>query len=428
MLLNLPNEVLSYVVAELTPDDLINTALSCKTIFNFCKYNGNLKRHMDHQKAYTVLNIGSHGLDPLDLVEKLNEDWRVAYYVKGVHFKCPKTGPLFTRKPHGGLRYLMNTTEFASKAMLVILEPLLLLLPNLGRLRFIDFPCQPSGLNEVYVRADGRQVLTKLEVVEFVRSEAPTPHELEWGNDMSCFEDAFHPWGFLPSVHTLRAENIIWVEDFTERYCQITTLELINCSVDINGFERFLEHCKNLKRFTYHWNLGPYLHELFGKHGLFYVLNRYCRKSLEYLRITGGLPPWCLMLDQDDLTRHGRLKETHLSLDLFVDAGQSWEDWLSVERHESRDRKYMLLLLHEFLPPYIEVVTIDVRENGWKSELTELLGHVLRNQWTRRWLPLLKSVIVECDKLTADEVKKSIDFLQRQSDTIEIKFRLVDVK
>ena len=433
MLLTIPNEVLSYVVEGLPPDDLINTALSCKTIYNFCKYSGNLRRHMDYQKAYTVLNIGSHGLDPLDLLEKLNEDWRIAYYVKVVHFTRPKAGPLFPRKPHGGARYLMNTTKYAKKAMLALLEPLLLLLPNLGRLRFIDFARQPPGFKELLGRIDPRAVLTKLEVVEFVRSKALTRHEITWDGDLSCFEQAFNPWGFVPSVHTLRAENILWDEDLHERHFRITTLELINCAIESQALGSFLEYCTNLKRFIYDWNLGPDLNhdlnDLFGKIGLFYVLNRWCRDSLEYVRITGGVPPWCLTADKYDLTGLHRLKQTHLSLGLFVDAPQIFYDDCDVDGPEASYWEHKVLPLHEFLPPSTEEVTIDFRKTTTrKRELDELLGNTVRNRWSRARLPLLKSVIVESDKSTADEVKEVTDYWQRQSATIEIGLRVFDVQ
>ena len=96
--LDLPNEVLDLVVAELTPDELVNTALSCRAFYKFCKDSGDLERHLSRQKAYGVLNLGEYGMNPLELMAKLDEDWRVAYYVKAVHFKEPKTGPLFGRE------------------------------------------------------------------------------------------------------------------------------------------------------------------------------------------------------------------------------------------------------------------------------------------------------------------------------------------
>ena len=429
MLLNLPNEVLSYVVAGLTPDDMINTALSCKTMYDFCKYNGSLRRHMDHQKAYMVLNIGSHGLDPLDLLEKFNEDWRIAYYVKAVHFKCPKARPLFPRKPHGGARYLMNTTKYAKEAMLALLAPLLLLLPNLGRLRFIDFLRQPPGFKELLGHIDRRAALTKLQVVEFVRSDALTHLDIEWPNDISCFELAFNPWGFLPSVHTLRAENINWIEDSYDLHLRITSLELINCSIERRALEKCLKYCTNLKRFIYDWNLGQDLNqdlnELFKHHGLFYALHRCCRNSLEYVRITGGVYPWCLTGEKYDLTGLHRLKQTHLNLGLFVDAPQFFYDRCDLDGPDISYWNHRVMPLHEFLPPSTEEVTIDVSKTATrKRELNELLGHTVRNLWSQARLPLLKSVIVESDKSTADEVKKLTDYWQRQDVTIKMGLRI----
>ena len=427
MLLNLPNEVLSQIVAELTPDDLINTAQSCKTLYKVCKDGGDLERHMKHQKAYTVLNIGSRGMDPLDLIKELNEDWRIAYYVKAVHFKCPTTGPLFAKKPHGGVRYLMNTTAYASEAMLALLEPLLLLLPNLGRLRFIDFARQPPGLKELVRRVDPRTALTKLEVVEFVKSEAPTELEIAWREGASSFKNAFNPWGYHLSVHTLRAENVIWNEEISQRRLRITTLELINCSVEVESLEPFLACCTNLKRFTYDWKLGRCFNGLFEERGLFYILSTHCGKTLEYVRLTGGLPPFRLMLDHYNLRGLTNLKQTHLSLDLFVDADQDWEEFESFEGHESPDWRFVVSPLQGYLPTSTEKVTIDFRNTRWEPELNELLGYLVSTKYSLTRLPLLKSVVVESDKLTADEVKTLNDHWQDRSQTLDIVFRLVDV-
>ena len=427
MLLNLPREVLSQVVAVLTPDDLINTALSCKGFYGFCKVNGDLERHTKYQKAYTVLKLGLHGMDPIELLEKLNKDWRVAYYVKAVHFQCPKTGPLFPKKPHGDLRYLMNTTAYAEEAMCALLAPLLLLLPNLGRLRFIDFSRQPPGLKEVVRRVDPRTALTKLQVVEFVKSERPTEQEIEWREDTSSFKNAFNPWGFVYSVHTLRAENIIWNDHFAQRHFQITTLELKNCSIDVDGLERFLVCCTNLKRFTYDWNLGYNLNGLFDESGLFCILTCCCANTLEYVRLTGALPPVRLMFDRYKLTGLGRMKRTHLSLDLFVDPDESWEDWLSRDGNDHPDWRFIVLPLHEFLPPSTEDITIDFRKKNWLCELKDLLLYLVSSKISRSRLPLLKSVVVESDVLTADEIKKLMDYWQDQSTTTEIGFRVVNI-
>ena len=427
MLLNLPNEVLSQVVAGLTPDDLINTALSCKKLYNFCKDNGDLERHTNHQKTYTLFNLGLHGMDPIELLEKLNEDWRVAHYVKAVHFQSPKTGPLFPRKPHGDVRYLMNSTAYAEEAMLALLAPLLLLLPNLGRLRFIDFSSQPPGLKDIVRRVDLRTALTKLQVVEFVKSEKPTDPEIQWRGDTSSFKNAFNPWGFVYSVHTLRAENIIWNEHCAKRRFQITTLELINCSIDIDGLRKFLACCTNLKRFTYDWNLGQSFNGVFGEGGLFSALSCCCENTLEYVRVTGGLPPIRLMLDFYDLRGLERLKQAHLSLDLFVDAGESWEDWQSFEGHESPDWRFIVSPLHEFLPPSTEEITIDFTKTRWTYELNELLDCV-SSEYSRSHLPLLKSVVVESKEFTAEEIKGLTESWQDRGASINvmITFRLVN--
>ena len=388
-LLNVPNEVLSQIVAGLTPDDLINTALSCKTLHNFCKDNGDLKRHTNHHKAYTVLNLGLHGMDPLDLIEKLNKDWRVAYYVKAVHLKSPKTGPLFPRRPHGDVRYLMHTTAYAEEAMLALLAPLLLLLPNLGRLRFIDFTRRPPGLRDIVRRVDPRSVLLKLQVVEFVKSEKPTDDMIRWGGNSSSFRDAFDPWGFVPSVHTLRAENIMWSADLAKRGIQITTLELINCSVEKEGLESFLGRCINLKRFTYDWNLGQCFNGLFGEGGLFSILNCRCANTLEYVRLTGGLPPITLMIDNRNLSHLHRLKQAHLSLDLFFDAGEHWQDYESLDIHNIPGLRPNLLPLHGFLPRSTEEITIDFRKTEWKCELHQLLNHLVYSEQSRSNLPFV---------------------------------------
>ena len=427
MLVNLPNEVLSQIVAELTPDDLINTALSCKTLYSYCKNSGDLERHMNRQKVYTVLNIGSRGMDPLDLIKELNEDWRVAYYVKAVHLKCPLTGPLFAKKPHGGVRYLVSTTEYASQAMLSFLEPLLLLLPNLGRLRFIDFTRQPLELKDLVKRVDSRKALTKLQVVQFVKSEAPTELEIEWREGSSSFKDAFNPWGYLPSVHTLRAENIILNEDWAQRRVRITALELINCSIELDVLERFLARCTNLKRFTFDWNLGQCIDRLFDEEGMFYILSTCCGDTLEYVRLTGRLPSMRLMLDDYDLRGLPKLKQTHLSLDLFVDADQSWEEFEAQEGHDLPGWRLIVSPLQEFLPSSTEEITIDFRKIRWRRELNELLGYLVSNKYSLNRVPLLKSVVVETDQLTADEVKRLNDYWQERSETLEIAFRLVDV-
>ena len=427
MLLNLPNEVLCQIVAELTPDELVNTAQSCKMLYNFCKDNGDLDQHMNHQKAYTVLNLGSQGMDPIELFQKLDDDWRVAHYVKAVHFKAPETGPLFAKKSHGGVRHLMNTMDIASLAMLALLEPLLLLLPNLGRLRFIDFARQPPGLKDLMQRVDPRAVLTKLEVVEFVKSAKPTNLEIQWMNDASSFKDAFHPWASVPSVHTLRAENIIWNEEFATRRHGITTLELVNCPIETHSLARFLNCCENLKRFLFDWNLGKSINAIFGEHGLLFTLSRSCRTSLEYVRITGGLPPISLMIEEYDFRALEKLTQAHLSLDLFLDTNQSEEDRQIFEDHECCDWIFAVLPPDRILPPSIEEITIDFRETRWIHELNELLGHLAFNEYSQAGLPLLKSVVVESDKLTGDEVKELTGYWTGWNTTLKIEFRKVDV-
>ena len=427
MLLNLPNEVLSQIVAELTSDELMNTVLSCKTLYNFCKDNGDLERHLNHQKAYTVLNLGSQGMDPLDLYEKLDNDWRVAHYVKAVHFKAPVTGPLFARKSHGGVRHLMNMTDFTSQAMLALLEPLLLVLPNLGRLRFIDFARQPPGLKELVKNVGGRAVLTKLEVVEFVKSEEPTDLEIDWTNDASSFKDAFHPWASIPSVHTLRAENIIWDNEFAVRRYRITTLELVNCSIEIEGLARFLDCCENLKRFTYDWNLGESVNAIFREHGLFYTLRRCCGESLEYFRLTGGLPSLRPIMHGNDVRDLRRLKQAHLSLELFINWNHQWEDWGNFEGCESPEWRLAMLPLHEILPSSIEEITIDFRKKGRKRELKELLRCLVSNKYSRSRLPVLKSVVVQSEKLTRNEFKELTNYWKGWNTTLAIELRIVDV-
>ena len=431
-LLNVPNEVLSQIVAGLTPNDLINTALSCKTLYNFCKDNGDLERHTNHHKAYTVLNLGLHGMDPLDLMEKLNNDWRIAYYVKAVHLKSPKMGPLFPRRPHGDVRYLMHTTAYAEEAMVALLAPLLLLLPNLGRLRFIDFSRQPPGLKDIVRHVDPGTVLSKLQVVEFVKSEKPTEDMIQWGQSSSSFRNAFDPWGFVPSVHTLRAENIIWEEVFAKRRYQITSLELINCSIQIDGLRKFLACCTNLKRFVYDWTLGQNFKGLFGEGGLFCTLSCCCANTLEHVRITGELPPITRMIDTCDLSDLHRLKQAHLSLNLFVDMGQSWEDWESVEDHdgiEDHDRsnwRYEVFPLHGFLPRSTEEITIDMRMTRQIRELNQLLSHLVSSEYSRSNLPFVKSVVVEADSFTADDVKDFNELWQDQDGTMDIELRPVE--
>ena len=430
MLLNLPNEMLRQIVAGLTPDDLINTALSCKTVYNFCKDNGDLERHLAHQKAYTVLNLGSHGMDPLDLMEIFNEDWRVAYYVKAVHFKCPQRGPLFARRPHGDVRYLMNNAVHADEAMLALLAPILLLLPNMARLRFIDFSRQPPGLKDLVRRLDPRTSFSKLEVIEFVKSKRPTNLELEWREDTSSFKNAFNPWSSLFSVNTLRAENVIWNEELATYRFQITALELINCSIELDGLERFLACCMNLRRFTYDWNLVQNFNGLFDEGGLFWMLSSCCGESLEYVRLTGELPPITFMSDTYRLRGLHRLKQAHLSLELFVAVGEGQEDWYSSGEFDINEWRFPVLALDELLPPSTEEITIDFRKTGFKHELKELLGCLVSgkySQYSRSRLPLLKSVVIESDKLTADEAKKLTQEWQEKSTTLKIEFRLIDI-
>lgn len=423
-LLNLPNELLEQVVAGVTPDDLINAAVSCKTLYRFCQKNGDLKRHLDRQKAYTVLNLGSQGMDPIDLMEKLNEDWRIAYYVKAVHFKCPKTGPLFARRTHGSIRHLMNTTAFTDEAMLALLEPLLLLLPNLARLRFIDFSRQPPGLKELVRRVDPRTVLSKLQVIEFIKSETPTDLQIQLRPNASSFKDAFNPWGFLFSVHTFRAENIIFNDQLANRQFHVTKLELINCSVEVAGLKRFLACCTSLKRFTYDWNSGQWLNGLFDDEGLFFILSSCCKETLEYVRITGELPPIRIMYDECTLRGLHRLTQTHLSLDLFVEVADNWDDWLSLDISDDPTWRFPVTPLHEFLPTSTEEITIDFRKISRKRELDELLDFLVSSKYSRSRLPSLKSVVVESDKLTADEIQRLTEYWQDQGATMDIEFHI----
>ena len=429
MLLNVPNEVLRQILAELTPDDLINTALSCETVYSFCKANGDLERHMKHQKNYTVLNLGLHGMDPIELLEKLNEDWRVAYYVKAVHLKRPKTGPLFARRLHGDVRYLMNTTAYAEEAMLALLEPLLLLLPNLARLRFIDFSRQPPGLKELVKRLNPRTVLPRLEVVEFIKSEKPTEDQIRLREDTSSFKNAFNPWVFLHSVHTLRAENIIWNGTAAYRRFHITTLELIDCSIDTAGLDRFLACCRSLKRFTFDWNLGPCHNGLFDEGGLFAMLTFRCGLTLEYVRITGTLIPFRLMGDYWTLRDVERLKQAHLSFGIFCDAARTWDEWEAVEEPGLPAVKYSLWPFQGFLPRSIEELTIEFRKPRWTSQAIELIDLLITPKPWWRELPLLKSVVFESDKLTAEAIRDLNVLYQEDSETgnLKIEFRSVNV-
>ena len=302
--------------------------------------------------------------------------------------------------------------------MIALLAPLFLLLPNIGRLRFIDFTDYCSGFEEIVDLAAGDypgKILSKLEVIELIRSEAPRETEIQSGLITENSDSAFYPWLNLPSVRTLRAENGIWTRETRDCPSHITAIELINCSVEPRSIQCFLSRCRSLKRFAYDWR-GNEVGNIALWSGFFRLLTSSGSDSLEYLRITGRMPPVNRMMQRPTLRDLARLKQAHISLDFFIDMGEVWEhECVMKPRNHQEPWPYQrgsdVLPFHEFFPPSIEEITISVRDEMWTLAgklLTDLIFY-------KSWMPYfikLKSVVFETKNFTAEDFEKHNGFCQ----------------
>ena len=410
----LPKRVLHHIVAELTPDEMMNTALSCKKLHNFCNDTGELERHLDRQRSYSVLNFGPHGNDPLDVLIKIKEDWRIASYVKVVHLQPPGTQPLLAQK--------LDNTNGASFALL---PPLLLLLPNLHRIRLTNF----SGhlhifedlINQVERLSSG-EALPKLQVIEFHSSEVPAKSVLS-------FKDAVSPLAALPWVSTVRAVNISWKQAFDTSFdTHLTAVEMTNCRVAENDLRYLLWGCQSLRTFSYNWNRAEPTEALPGRSVLWDLIMNSHRYSLENLRVTGPTPPLTPNATDSSIFRDGPalkqcpvlkqctdLKHAHLSLDLFVDGDVGDKD------RDVYDQYRTIYPLHKFLPQSIEAVTIDVRKPQWLHRAEWMMNGLILKRNARDCVQFLESITFESEAFTTEDVDRLTKRWERKMEKIGIK-------
>ena len=86
-LLSLANELLYQIIDEVTPNDIVGLALTCKSVHWLCQDYEILQQHKQRRQCYInliVCDCGLHRkkLQPRSIVHKICEDWHVAYYVQ----------------------------------------------------------------------------------------------------------------------------------------------------------------------------------------------------------------------------------------------------------------------------------------------------------------------------------------------------------
>lgn len=304
-LLTLPTEVLQNIIGQVNPDDLVNFSVSCKHIFHAAERH--LLKHRERIKTYSELRYNGcfrHGDDdhPVKFLREICLNEHIAFYPRSLNIECcgypastehllnnvylPEEKLLgellledldltmvrevydhfesaIDEKLSRALRYNDRDVNFWSHRLKrstrsATLCLLLLLLPNLEELHFLNFECKGAILkNMLELIAAGNDdpdplsgplALTKLSKV-FVRGDEHYYSQCR----------VLVPLLALPSLRTLTAKSVFsdyesWAQldwPYDQHISGLTVLNLQSSFLSATDFSRLLGGIKGLKSFTY---------------------------------------------------------------------------------------------------------------------------------------------------------------------------------
>ena len=437
-ILQLPKEIIALIIGQLTPQDMVRFALSCGAFCNICQDNGDFERHSKYTRLFTDLSTGfpTPGTLQLDLealLYKINEDWRVAHYIEAISINLDwclaiEEGSSMTRDI-GGLDDVVKNLEGSEDLTLAVFSMALQRLPNLQSITFYNTVgeeyyfantklCQRDEFSPCWTIPHHDHALPNLQVIE-IRDTQPQTHDDILNTHTSVtFAEAFGDWVEMPTVKTLRAENVSFVDlslhrsDTTVSAAHITALELTNCPLQYHCLDEFLETCPGLKRFVYHYTEDEFGNGVLNQ-SILDALQRHTTHSLEYLQLSGQMIPTAPeVLEEVSLKEFTKLRQAHLSLDFFIGEADIEHPghYHGRQYFQLVDGMHDALPLSGFLSPRTEELVISDCRPIWIHKTESILRGLVTDVNAQACLPALKSVVFECQTFTPGDVEALTEY------------------
>ena len=438
-LLVLPAEMIQTIIDQVSPDDLINFSVCCKSLNVLAQRR--LAKHREQIKTYSELRYSDclkvDGDHPVKLLREICLDAHIAFYPRDLNITCElpvdwddsdfvdlsKEELLAKRLDTEIVQKVFDELESTIDEMLsktlrfnknniniwrqrlergtrgVILSLLLLLLPNLEKIHLNDFSCEDEILGDVLDLIAGGShdpdvtfgpvALTKL-------SEALVNGFEEEG--VWC--QILTPLAALPSVRTITAKSVFGDpesgpgyndhSDLTWPYEQhmsgVTVLNLQSSCLDVASFSQLLGGIKGLKSFTYDHDCE---HECpcngAQQFTIIKILLEHAKADLESVKFTGVCPYSCHDDDFCSFKDFEVLQEIRIDSGCYLKEVDSYEqdndgnfgDWYDdIER------------LVDLLPASVRIVEIDGYVDT--TDVTSLLKELPERK--AKSVPHLKSI------------------------------------
>lgn len=442
-LLSLPTEMIQNIIDQVSPDDLINFSVCRNSLHILAERR--LAKHREQIKTYSKLRYnGCRGCfkvedsdHPVKLLREICLDEHIASYPRNLDITCcefpddtddsyfddilleeelvakhldaeivqkvfDEFESTIDEKLRKTLRYNDKNIDIWRQRLErgtrgAMLSLLLLLLPNLEKIHFIDLSFEAEPLGDMLDLIAGGShdpdvtfgpvALTKLSEVLVKGSE----EEGGWCQILT-------PLAALPSIRTITANSVFgdpkndpWYNDLTWPYEQhmsgLTVLNLQSSCLSAASFSRLLGGIKGLKSFTYDYNCRH-------SHGsgtavctIIDILLEHAKASLESVQFT-GICAWHCYGDHNicSFKNFEVLKDIRMrSASYFKDEeayeldnnGESFGVWYDdIER------------LVDLLPASVRIVEIDGEVDT--ADMTSLLKQLPERK--AKLVPHLKSI------------------------------------
>lgn len=399
MAANLPNELFLIILDFISPDDLVNTALTCSSIYNLA--TDRLEEHQDLRIKYCEVKV-TNALK-CSFLEEAYQNPRVRFYVKTLRY-IP-SAPSANRR---GLNYMAMIESLLNSSPYMKYENHF---NTQGREIIADiksrsFRSRPVGwtgwflgfllsylpnITELITSFESeRQYPDRLTIEAIIGAKAQNkgPRGLQKLTYIRIAPRGGHPFGHLewvipvlglPSLLRLRGDGLCFYDKFEWPFGKQTSLleEIDVYSSDIN-YPLFLSALTNLRKLTYnYYSEGlDHLNEDIYRYEFLANLEHYCSSTLEILDISYLMwpPPMSSSLrsfhgfkkleklvfpaslvfgtgERDDAIHPDRKDPMPETLDI----GPSYEDQVKIYQAKGVPR------LVDILPPSIKMVYIDIK-------------------------------------------------------------------
>ncbi|KAL8752662.1 MAG: hypothetical protein Q9199_005586 [Rusavskia elegans] len=452
-LLGLPNELLLYIIPNLTHDDLENFSGSCKYAHSICKEA--MTSHLEKKRLYALVETPTlpsfaYGLEipsaskyratSMEIItDALDNEGILGGYVKRLVLRCTTLPPLEIEALRRSLRLrssisIGHPAEHAAKCPCtdhllaghdLWLHNALLFVAS-TRLKWLDIDRSAAWRLATYIDfhldKPGTELPAALKSLETVR----VGQLLDEGGSLETALGDILPFTGLPGMHTLQLHHLVKPGLLRERspvppgsIASLVKLELLNSLITAEGLALILTPTKfnTIEHFTYEVNLGSD-HALrqydWDSRSIIREIRHHGLESLTHLTIIGSHHVKIMGQRSCDgfigsLTTFARLQHVHLECYMLIFkrryggrpivSGDDSDDGLSDLPTQS---------IVDLFPPSLETLKL-VRRDQADVQMKRMLAGVVVGCEA---LPRLKEVVVQQAEATYLS-DSEVEFLRR---------------